>query len=244
MSSSDSVDPIQMWRESAEAWISGQGERGDLSRREVLDPALENLLADVGGLSILDLGCGEGRYCRHLASRGAKVVGLDPVPEFIDHSLRLDPSGEYLVASATSIPLPSQSFDLVLSYLSLLDIEDYKTACAEMIRVTKPGGQIAIVMISNMASTTDTWVRDASGRKLYRTVDNYMSEFELHLSWGGINIKNYHRPLSAILAQFLGHGCMLTDFLEPLPAEDSPMYADEFRVPTFQIYQFGKLGSP
>ncbi len=230
--------PIGGWESSAEAWIESQGESGDWSRREILDPCLEKVLGDVQGLTVLDIGCGEGRYARNLAAKGALVTGIDPVEAFIARARSLHPEGAYVVAPGESLPLPSASFDVVLSYLSIVDIRDYAAAIREMSRVVKPDGRIVVATISNMASPSDGWVKDPSGTKLHRPVDRYMEEFELDLAWRGIHIVNYHRPLSAILAVFFGSGLAMDGFYEPLPPEDSAEYADEFRAPNFQVMTF------
>lgn len=224
------------WESSAEAWIALQGEQGDTARRLILDPAIEPFFLNVAGMRILDVGCGEGRYCRKLAAKGALVTGIDPTIRFIEQARALDPSGDYRVASATELPFEVGSFDTVLSYLSLIDIEDDEKAIAEMCRVLEPGGKVVVVTIANVASTSDGWVKDGEGSRLYRTVDRYMESFELELSWGGLNIINYHRPLSKILGQFFARGLVMTHFLEPLPPTDSEHYADEVRVPTFQVF--------
>ncbi len=236
------LDPsLRKWKESAAAWIADQGQDGDWSRRAILDPALEQLLPDVAGKSILDLGCGEGRYSRVLQKRGARVVGIDPVLRFVQRARELDPESTYLVASAGEIDLPDQSFDLVLSYLTLVDIPELEPASREVVRLLRPGGRLIVVNISNFASPTEGWVKDLLGRKRYRTVDRYMEHFALDLSWRGINIRNYHRPLSYVLNLFLEQQMVLTQFVEPLPPEDDPEYQDEFRAPNFQIYAFEKL---
>lgn len=60
------------WEESATAWIETLGAYGDPARRLVLDPAvLERVeLCGIGGKA-LDVGCGEGRFCRLL--KGERV---------------------------------------------------------------------------------------------------------------------------------------------------------------------------
>ena len=226
------------WDESAKAWIEGQGELGDYSRRMILDPCVDQILSDVAGRSVLDVGCGEGRYCRKLAARGAVVTGIDPVQEFIDVASQRLPSGTFVTAFAESLPFPDGSFDTVLSYLTIIDFPDYVGAIREMARVMRPSGKIVVVTVSNLASTTDGWVKDASGAKLYRTVDRYMEEFSMDLEWSGIKIVNYHRPLSAILGVFFDCGLVMDRFIEPLPPVGDPWYADEFRVPTFQVMTF------
>ena len=63
------------WDESAAAWIASQGEDGDHGRRYVLDrPMLERAVA-AGAAPALDVGCGEGRFCRMLAERGRLAPG-------------------------------------------------------------------------------------------------------------------------------------------------------------------------
>ncbi|HWD37304.1 MAG TPA: class I SAM-dependent methyltransferase [Fimbriimonas sp.] len=240
------MSEIGGWVKSAGAWIATQKETGDWSRSAILDPCLERILPTVQGLRVLDVGCGEGRYCRVLSRRGANTVGIDPVSEFVSRAKELHQSGDYREAFAEDLPFEANSFDLVVSYLTLVDIPDFRAAIKEMCRVCRPDGRIVVVTLSNLASTTDAWTKDESGRKLYRTVDRYMEEFTLPLQWKGIQIENYHRPLSAILAPFFAAGAMMDGFLEPLPDEADQEYEDEFRVPTFQVMTFrfpnGKRG--
>ncbi|MFM9872824.1 MAG: class I SAM-dependent methyltransferase [Fimbriimonadaceae bacterium] len=234
-------EPLQKWRESANAWITDQSEQGDWSRRVILDPNLETILPNLTNKHVLDLGCGEGRYSRILKSKGAIVTGIDPVTEFINHARSIDPLSTYIEAAAESLPLPDHQFDLVLSYLTIIDIPDLEAASHEINRVLKPGGELIIVTLSNMASCTDNWVKDSNGKKLYRTVDRYMEHFSMDLEWRGIKITNYHRPLSYVLGLFLNQNFVLTKFIEPLPDPQNPQYTDEFRCPNFQIYCLRKV---
>ena len=235
------VNPIDMWRQSAGAWIADQGDEGDASRRIILDPALEPFRSTLNGKRVLDLGCGEGRYARKMSAAGALVTGVDPVPEFIERARQLDPAGDYRVCRAEDLPLEANSFDVVLSYLTLMDVEDYVSAGQEMVRVLAPGGRILLVLISNLTSCSEGWIKDAEGNRLFRPVDRYMEEFSMNLEWRGIRIVNYHRPLSAILKVFLSQGCVLTDFIEPLPPADHPWHVEERRAPNFQILELMKL---
>jgi SAM-dependent methyltransferase len=237
----DDMNPdssLKKWIQSADAWIADQGNEGDWSRRVVLDPALEKILTHTKGKAVLDLGCGEGRYSRVLQGSGALVTGIDPVPQFINRARTLDSISTYIEAKAEALPLANSSFDIILSYLSFIDIADLQAASQEIARVLRPGGELVVVSISNMASTTDGWIKDEAGNKSYRTVDRYMEHFAMDLEWRGIRISNYHRPLSYVLGLFLNHGFVLTRFIEPLPETSDPDYKDEWRVPNFQIYSF------
>jgi len=228
--------PVEKWKQSAEAWIRDQGEQGDWSRRFILDPALEEVLREVEGKAVLDLGCGEGRYCRVLKGKGAEVTGIDPVPRFIEQARALDPVSRYVEAGAEALPFEENTFDLVLSYLTVIDIPDLAAAAGEIARVLRPGGELVMVNISNLTSSTPGWIKDEQGNKLYRKVDRYMEHFSMELEWRDIQIQNYHRQLSYLLGLFLDQGFVLTRFLEPLPAEDDPNYEEEVRAPNFQIY--------
>ena len=66
------------WDQSAEAWIADQGERGDFSRAFVLDRAMLERIEGRGFGTALDVGCGEGRFCRMLRDRGIATTGIDP----------------------------------------------------------------------------------------------------------------------------------------------------------------------
>ncbi len=243
-------ETIDLWRKSADAWIEGQGDAGDQSRKIILDPALVRLWEDLYGstglaaLRIVDIGCGEGRYSRFLASHGASVIGIDPVEAFIDRAKELHPDGNYHVARGENLPVDSESVDLALCYLSLLDIEDQDAVIAEIGRVVKPGGRCVIVAISNMCSSTEGWVKDSAGNRLYRPVDDYMDRKSMRLSWKGIEIINFHRPLSETLSAFFKSGFVLDRFIEPLPPKDHPWYIEEVRAPNFQIYALKKNENP
>ena len=71
----------------------------------------------------LDVGCGEGRFCRKLQRLGTAACGLDPVATMIDAAKKRDPEGSYTVGFAEKLPFEDDTFDLVVSYLSLIDID-------------------------------------------------------------------------------------------------------------------------
>lgn len=66
------------WDLSAQAWIDNMGEEGDFGRRCVLDAPMIARIRDRGFRTALDVGCGEGRFCRILRGLGIAPVGIDP----------------------------------------------------------------------------------------------------------------------------------------------------------------------
>src|SRR5438477_13204952 len=81
------------WDSIADDWVR-HADTNDY-RNDLLMPLMLELLADVRGSSILDLGCGEGGYSRELARRGAKVVGVDGSSRLIARARERAPDIEY-----------------------------------------------------------------------------------------------------------------------------------------------------
>ncbi|MEO6808270.1 MAG: class I SAM-dependent methyltransferase [Isosphaeraceae bacterium] len=96
-----------------------------------------------GSVRLLDVGCGCGWSTFTFANAGYDANGIDLNPAAFeppphDHC-RLCPG------SATEIPFPSESFDLVVCYQCLEHVPDPSRALDEMARVCRPGGVVAIV---------------------------------------------------------------------------------------------------
>lgn len=230
------------WEESAAAWISTLGIEGDFARRFVLDaPMLERVQLS-GAKTVLDVGCGEGRFCRMLATRGLSAVGIDPTESLIGQARRLHPDGDYRSAQAEHLPFEDEAFDLVVAYLSLIDIADAKAAIDEMNRVLRPGGHLLVANLTSFYSASNPigWRKEADGSRHF-VIDHYMGERSDWVGWRGLRILNWHRPLSTYMSLLLGTGLQLRHFDEPLPHGGGAEQADEFRrVPSFLIMDWEK----
>jgi SAM-dependent methyltransferase len=230
------------WEESAEAWISGLGIEGDFARRFVLDtPMLERIQLS-GAMNVLDVGCGEGRFCRLLAAEGLSTAGIDPSESLIRQARRLHPEGDYRVAGAEELPFGNETFDLVVAYLSLIDIPDIEAAIDEMDRVLRPGGHLLIANLNSFysASNPSGWRTEADGTRRFE-IDHYMAERSDWIGWGDLRVLNWHRPLSTYMSLLLGAGLQLRHFDEPLPHGGDAGQRDDFRrVPSFLIMDWEK----
>jgi len=240
------TDARRLWHASAPAWVRGV-RNGDVNRSLLLDEPVLELCGDVRGRSVVDVGCGEGRFCRMLAARGARAVGLDVTEPLLAAARLAHPGGAYVRGTAEAIPLASGTLDLAVSYLTLIDIPDFRRAIAEMARVLRPGGRLVIANLQSFATTRDRpWQRDAEGRKLHFAVDDYFDERPMELAWGDLRILNWHRPFEAYVQALLAAGLTLTDFREPRPTPEAvaahPSMMDEYRVPIFHVMAWRKGG--
>lgn len=223
---------------------------GDAAREGLLDDWVLDLVGDVDGRDVIDLGCGEGRFCRMLAARGARTLGIDLQPAFVAHARgKASPSESYEVGDLRSLTgIDSASFDLAVSYISLVDVPDEAAAIREAFRVLVPGGRFVVCNLAPMATAAkagDPWVRDADGGKVHYVLDGYADEGPRDIPFpSGHRITNHHRMLSTTVNGFLGAGFELRGLHEPLPTEEQlarvPSNDDLFRVPIFVIYDLVK----
>lgn len=92
------------WTTSASAWIADMGEHGDFARKYVLDqPMLQRVRAGAFQ-NALDIGCGEGRFCRALRAEGVAAVGVEPCSPLRETAIVRDPGGTYVHAKAENFP--------------------------------------------------------------------------------------------------------------------------------------------
>lgn len=211
------------WAEAAAAWIADIGEQGDYGRACVLDRPMLQRIDGRRFATALDVGCGEGRFCRMLQAAGISTVGIDPTEELLRQARRRDPKGDYRTGRAEALGFPDRSFDLVVSYLTLIDIGDIDRAVAEMARVLRPRGTLLIANLTSFATAgaDGGWQPDAQG-SLQFCIDHYLDERAEWVSWRGIRVKNWHRPLWRYMTLLLSAGLTLTHFDEPAPSSGDP----------------------
>ncbi len=100
------------------------------------------------GDHVLDVGCGTGSLTFTIANTAqpSKIVGMDSSVPFIEYvrSTNADPRVTFEVGDAQQLPYPEASFDKSLSLLAIQFVPDPPRAVAEMHRVTRPGGMVAV----------------------------------------------------------------------------------------------------
>ena len=236
------------WDESASAWIAAMGESGDFGREFVLDvPMLARADELMHGRTpgggpprALDVGCGEGRFCRLLRARGFETIGIDPTRALISRARELDPNGAYRIGRAEALEIADGTIDLVVSYVSLVDVPDLEKAVAEMARVVRPGGRVLIANLTSFgtAGLDGGWSVDPDGLERF-TIDRYLEERAAVVAWRGIRIENWHRPLSRYMTLLLAAGLELRHFDEPVPSGGDPERRARYeRVPWFVVMEW------
>jgi ubiquinone/menaquinone biosynthesis C-methylase UbiE len=121
-----------------------------MHEREEVMAALfrEQSVTSLAGLRILDVGCGQGSLLRQFLEYGAdpeSLIGIELLEDRIALGRKLVPNLNILCGSATQLPFPDGSFNLVTQFTvftSILDDAIKRAVAAEMARVVAPGGLI------------------------------------------------------------------------------------------------------
>ncbi len=138
---------------------------------------LERLEVQPGEL-LLDAGCGEGRHCYGALEKGARVVGLDldaaglraAVGGLRGRARELSSLGEMLQGNTFQLPFADGSFDAIICSEVMEHVHDYRAAAAELARVTRPGGRVAVT------------IPTATSEQLYlRVGDDYFESLGGHI---------------------------------------------------------------
>ncbi len=197
------------WEAVAPRWA--ELVRGDTSDDDNLAAFLA--LLPPPGHAVLDLGCGEGRLSRRLSRLGYHVVAIDASPTLVRLAREADPAGDYLVADAAALPLDDESFDLVVAFMSLQDMDDELAAVRETARVLEAGGRFCVAVIHPLWSAGE--VDEDGARFVIR--GSYLARVP-HVR-PVLRLPSVHRPLAAYFGALEAAG-LLVEAVRELPLDD------------------------
>lgn len=204
------------WDTVAEEYYRRHGEEGSMSHREYVLPAMLDVLGNIGGKSILDVGCGPGYLTRPLAELGAKVTGADLSGELLLKARELEgrrPLGiRYLQLDAARLEgLKDSSFDIVTSNLAIHAVKGAKPAIMECGRVLKPGGRFVFSIMHPVTDTIELSDYKHDSRGPYVRLRVYGEEREkAHRGFRMAGVPNYHRPFGFYMNALFDAGFSVT----------------------------------
>ena len=145
------------------------------SRRGAADSAAYLLAHLRAGMDLLDVGCGPASITADLAERVApgRVVALDAAAGALEaaratlRERRLSEQVELTSGDVMALPFEDTSFDVVHAHQVLQHLADPVGALAEMRRVTRPGG---IVAVRDAVYSAMTWFPEPAGMEQWRSV--------------------------------------------------------------------------
>ena len=153
----------------AQRMIWSSGDYPDIAQR--IESAAEQLVASAGveaGHDVLDVATGSGNVAILCAQRGATVTGLDLTPELFDAARQRAAAAnvhcDWVEGDAEELPYPDDSFDRVLSSFGTMFAPRHERAAAELVRVCRPGGTIAVA----------AWTPEGGNGQMFKTVSSHM----------------------------------------------------------------------
>ena len=131
------------WETEADNWTTWARTPGHDAYWHYAPKFFEDIVPRPIGLT-LEVGCGEGRVSRDLRARGHEVVAIDTSPTLLKAAAAADPESSYLITSGERLPFPSGTFELVVAYNSLMDVDDMPATVAEAGPVLTPQGMFCV----------------------------------------------------------------------------------------------------
>ncbi|MBO8201169.1 class I SAM-dependent methyltransferase [Streptomyces smyrnaeus] len=109
-------------------------------------PGLLDAAGVEAGTHVLDVGTGTGTAAATACERGAKVVAVDAEPAMIATAAQEAPAAEVRLAALPDLPFDDGAFDAVVGNFVLNHVGRPRAALAELRRVTRPGGRVAVTI--------------------------------------------------------------------------------------------------
>jgi SAM-dependent methyltransferase len=222
------------WETEAENWVGWARTPGHDAYWYYRNSFFDGLLLAPRGRT-LDVGCGEGRTSRDLASRGHRVVGIDSSPTLLRYAGEADPGGIYLLSDAAALPFPDASFDIAVAYNSLMDVDDMPASVQEVARVLRPNGRLCI-SVTHPTSDAGAFAGDDPAA-MFIIEGNYLARrrFEGSLERDGLRMtfRGWCYPLEDYAKALEEAGLVIEAIREPAPTTTRPEYGRWRRLPMF-----------
>ena len=213
---------IRIWDDYSEEYQQRHGaqlEASPMAWGTYSTPESElRVLGDVSGLDVLELGCGAAQWSVALSGLGARVVGMDASGRQLAHARRrmseLGQTVPLVQGSATDLPFPPASFDVVFCDHGAMSFTDPYLTVPEAARVLRPGGLLAFSHTSPL---------------LYVCYDPEAGETDerLHLDYFGMGrfedtdgSVDYQMPHGDWIRLFRANGFEIEDLIELQAPED------------------------
>jgi len=223
------------WDGNAELWTEQVRRGRDFYREYFNNPTFFRFIGNLKGRMVLDAGCGEGRNTRILARSGAHVTGVDISPRMIElarQEEQREPLGiRYEVTSFSKLSLfADASFDVVISFMAVMDSPDYEDALREFHRVLRRKGRL-FFSVSHPCFMTKGygWIENERGEGVKITASHYFNRQPWVEYWRFKRVGNpeevppfavptFPRTISEYLNALIKAGFVLKRMAEPRPS--------------------------
>lgn len=238
------------WDKNAEARHNQIKSGKDLSRDQVIIPAMIATLEGTGQGRLLDIGTGDGEFVSRLQQAGiaATYVGIDISPNMVKlaRSQCSGSTAEFLVLEAerSAKHFGKESFDIATANMVFNTAPNIESVIRGVSDALKPGG----VFVFSMIHPTFFYLQMPWAKFLPRGFDvrkptrmRFTFTISLDLRPLPSPVTLFHRPISTYLELLAENGLSVTNFVEPLPdAKLDVAYLRNWKLPRFLIMKTRK----
>lgn len=216
-------------------------------------PAMKELLPDLNGKTVLDIGCGFGINCMDFINGGAEsVTGIDISQKMLAVAREQNSSKgiEYINMDMNDIPSLGKKYDFIYSSLAFHYEEDFERLAKDMYNLLNQSG----ILLFSQEHPLNTAIQGAHQNKMIKLFHNNMREYILQdynirgmrkENWFVDGIEKYHRTFADIINALCKAGFKIESICEPLPSDEAlrkrPGLKKEFIRPTFLIVKAIKI---
>lgn len=214
----------EAWEAEAEAWVAWAREPDHDSYWRFHRDAFLAIIPPPGRLTV-DVGCGEGRLARDLASLGHRVVALDRSPTMARHAAASGATSGTVLADAAHLPLAAGAADLAVAFMSLQDMDDMTGAVREIARVLEPGGGLCLAVVHPINSARGSTRRPEHDGPFAIQNDYFASRrYADTVERDGLRMTfhSLHLPLEGYFGALEAAGLHTEAVREPRPNNGSP----------------------
>lgn len=208
-------------------------------------PSLLELLGDVEGETILDLGCGDATLGEELLQQCLSYTGIDGsknMCERANHRME-GTNGKAVHSTMEAYDFPVASFDVVMSQLAIHYIEDFEQLSAKVWQTLKKGGRF-VFSVQHPLLTASFESATSSGRRSSWIVDDYFKTGKRVEPWIGEQVVKYHRTVEDYFLGLQKAGFTIDGLREAIPRRENfdslEEYERRMRIPMFLLFSCTK----
>jgi SAM-dependent methyltransferase len=203
-------------------------------------PILMELIGDVQGFDMLDLGCGEAEIAADLLAKGAQsYTGIEPAEKMVRLAQEKNPQCRIELGTMEAWDYPSHAYDLVISRLALHYVDDFQGVFAKVHQSLKPNGRFVFSVLHPVITSSNRAAR-ADGIRLDWIVDDYFVAGKRDVVWLGSEVVQYHRSIEDYFVGLQAAGFTIEALRESRPRpelfEDAELLARRNRIPLFLFF--------
>lgn len=142
--------------------------------------------------TLLDAGCGPGSFSRRFRAAGHQVTALDLSPAMLAEAGRQQAADRYITGDIEALPFADASFDCCWSNLAVQWCSDLRHAVSELMRVTRPGGQLLFSTVG--AASLPEMHRAWQGLEESAPVNRFLAQPEMEQALSGLAVR-WHSQL-------------------------------------------------